>query len=61
MKIIAIGEITSNFPSPATMFQFVAQSWQKQIACLFGPYRTERHYMRGPGPKWREKHGPMRA
>ena len=20
-------------------------------------YRPERHYMRGPGPKWREKHG----
>jgi hypothetical protein len=19
-------------------------------------YRPERHYMRGPGPKWREKH-----
>ena len=23
---------------------------------LFGVYRPERHYMRGPGPKWREKH-----
>ena len=21
-----------------------------------GTYRPERHYMRGPGPKWREKH-----
>jgi hypothetical protein len=20
-------------------------------------YRPEMHYMRGPGPKWREKHG----
>jgi hypothetical protein len=20
------------------------------------PYRPERHYMRGPGPKWHEKH-----
>jgi len=20
-------------------------------------YHPERHYMRGPGPKWREKHG----
>jgi hypothetical protein len=20
-------------------------------------YRAERHYMRGPGPKWRAKHG----
>lgn len=23
----------------------------------FDPYRPERHYMRGPGPKWREKNG----
>jgi hypothetical protein len=24
---------------------------------LFESYRPELHYMRGPGPKWREKHG----
>jgi hypothetical protein len=23
---------------------------------LFDPYRPELHYMRGPGPKWREQH-----
>jgi hypothetical protein len=23
---------------------------------LCAPYRPELHYMRGPGPKWREKH-----
>ncbi len=23
---------------------------------LAGAYRPELHYMRGPGPKWREKH-----
>jgi hypothetical protein len=23
---------------------------------LFDRYRPELHYMRGPGPKWREKH-----
>jgi hypothetical protein len=23
---------------------------------LFADYRPERHYMRGPGPKWLEKH-----
>jgi hypothetical protein len=26
------------------------------IRDLFDPYRPELHYMRGPGPKWREKH-----
>jgi hypothetical protein len=28
------------------------------VADLFDSYRPERHYMRGPGPKWREKHLP---
>jgi hypothetical protein len=23
---------------------------------FFDPYRPEQHYMRGPGPKWRQKH-----
>jgi hypothetical protein len=26
---------------------------------LFHPYRPELHYMRGPGPKWREKHSEV--
>jgi len=26
-----------------------------------GKYRPEDHYMRGPGPKWREKHPFERA
>ena len=28
---------------------------------LFDPYRPERHYMRGPGPKWHAKHDPTPA
>lgn len=28
---------------------------------LFGTYRPERHYMRGPGPKWRAKHRARRS
>jgi hypothetical protein len=28
---------------------------------LFDNYRPERHYMRGPGPKWRAKHGAERV
>ena len=24
---------------------------------LYSRYRPERHYMRGPGPKWRQKQG----
>ena len=35
---------------------FVA--WQALTKALFDDYRPELHYMRGPGPKWREKYGP---
>ena len=30
--------------------------WRRLTSSLFDPYRPELHYMRGPGPKWREKH-----
>jgi len=30
---------------------------QRRLLTLFPSYRPERHYMRGPGPKWREKNG----
>lgn len=34
----------------------VAGALRKVVNGLFDPYRPERHYMRGPGPRWREKH-----
>jgi hypothetical protein len=33
-----------------------ARRWRRLRTSLFDPYRPELHYMRGPGPKWREKH-----
>ena len=35
----------------------VSAAWQALTKMLFDDYRPERHYMRGPGPKWHEKHG----
>jgi hypothetical protein len=32
------------------------QLWHALTKPLFDPYRPELHYMRGPGPKWHEKH-----
>ena len=29
---------------------------EKRLTTVFASYRPELHYMRGPGPKWREKH-----
>jgi hypothetical protein len=31
--------------------------WRAFVAKAFDPYRPELHYMRGPGPAWRAKHG----
>lgn len=41
----------------------LAVLWRTLVKELFDPYRPELHYMRGPGPKWRDRHaarGPRR-
>jgi hypothetical protein len=43
-------------PSLGRLLGETAQQWGRLTASLFDPYRPELHYMRGPGPKWREKH-----
>jgi hypothetical protein len=39
-----------------TIGKAVADLWRTVTSDLFDTYRPERHYMRGPGPKWRAKH-----
>jgi hypothetical protein len=34
----------------------MAAVWCRLKNRIFDSYRPELHYMRGPGPKWREKH-----
>jgi len=34
----------------------VANLWCELFKDLLDSYRPELHYMRGPGPRWREKH-----
>ena len=44
-------------PNTALAFPLGGPRWWRRLtASLFDPYRPELHYMRGPGPKWREKH-----
>jgi hypothetical protein len=38
-----------------------SEVWQALSKALFDPYRPELHYMRGPGPKWHEKHSPAES
>jgi hypothetical protein len=35
----------------------IRKFWREFAAAAFNPYRPELHYMRGPGPAWRAKHG----
>jgi hypothetical protein len=36
----------------------LVHSWQRLVG---EPYRPEKHYMRGPGPKWRAKYAKAEA
>ena len=40
---------------PLELTREVTYFW-RSLRELFGDYRPERHYMRGPGPKWHATH-----
>src|SRR5262245_50301766 len=40
-----------------SIFPAIAEVWRELRKGFLDTYRPELHYMRGPGPKWREKHG----
>jgi hypothetical protein len=48
-------------PAQGCVLNAVARRWHRVRTSLFDPYRPELHYMRGPGPKWREKHASFRG
>jgi hypothetical protein len=45
--------LASRMPTPGV--DAIARRW-RWLRASWDPYRPELHYMRGPGPKWREKH-----
>ena len=59
-RIIAIISVSAValLPRPfAGLGQTLAGLWRELTHDLLHPYRPELHYMRGPGPAWRAKHG----
>jgi hypothetical protein len=44
-----------------SIFRTIAEVWRELCKGFLDSYRPELHYMRGPGPKWREKHGWAQA
>jgi hypothetical protein len=48
------GSATALLPRPLLSLGHAFDTiWRR----IFHPYHPERHYMRGPGPAWRAKHG----
>ena len=59
--ILAIsGNAVALLPRPFTLFKTVFGGfWTELTRDAVRPYRPELHYMRGPGPAWRAKHGKI--
>jgi len=53
--------MAKNNKKAPSLTRAIASSWRTLSHDLFDTYHPERHYMRGPGPKWREKHGQAPA
>ena len=52
---------TSSFASAALkLCTELANYWRTVLADQGSPYRPELHYMRGPGPKWRQAQARLR-
>jgi len=56
------GSAAALLPHPiASVGHALDGMWHGLTRRMFNGYRPERHYMRGPGPAWRAKHGPFPA
>ena len=52
------GSAAALLPRPFVFVSHIlAGFWRDLTGTAVQPYRPERHYMRGPGPAWRAKHG----
>ncbi len=40
-----------------SLLHTLRRCWRELTREALRPYRPEQHYMRGPGPAWRAKHG----
>jgi hypothetical protein len=52
-----LSEVALVAASAQQMGQRLVSALLSHVPDVFDPYRPELHYMRGPGPRWREKHG----
>lgn len=48
--------MASRKTNPPLLGKALAALWASLVGDMFNAYHPERHYMRGPGPKWHAKH-----
>jgi hypothetical protein len=56
-QITSADETADPLDRPTGLLSEIREFWQQFFVAAFSPYRPELHYMRGPGPAWRAKHG----
>jgi hypothetical protein len=61
MKSIAVPTGTAATHAAPGLRAALSDFCRALVRDLLNHYRPEKHYMRGPGPKWRERHGPDRT
>jgi len=47
--------VTASEPAARPAWRRACVLWRKLMSAVSDPYRPEQHYMRGPGPKCRER------
>ena len=57
VSVFRLSKLTVGIDVSTAVPAKIALIWLSVKKRLCDPYRPELHYMRGPGPKWREKHG----
>jgi hypothetical protein len=53
--------MTTTEKPPEPLHRMFADTWRTLRRDVFSSYHPELHYMRGPGPKWREKHASVQV
>jgi hypothetical protein len=56
VSVFRLSKLTADIDVSTARVAGIVEMGLRVKKWLSDPYRPELHYMRGPGPKWREKH-----
>jgi hypothetical protein len=55
MRHCAINSLRAGGQTVRPIWRDACSMWRTLMAAMFDPYRPEQHYMRGPGPRCRQR------